>query len=147
MFPFSFASGFLCSKKPSEVAGKRVAMFSYGSGLASSIYCLRITSDVSADSPLSAMMSKLADVKERLQSRKRLSPAEFEAVMKLREETHHKASYKPVSSPSDLFPGTYYLTFVDDMYRRTYERVPPTVVGSKSPPLLSPAKLATMNGK
>lgn len=86
------------------------------------------------------MMEKLSDVPARLKARKVLSPPDFEAVMKLREETHHKSSYEPVSSLSDLTPGTYYLTLVDDMFRRTYARVPPNPLPSSIPPLLPPIR-------
>lgn len=36
------------------------------------------------------------------------------------------APYKPVGPTSNLFPGTWYLTEVDEMHRRKYERVPLT---------------------
>ena len=124
------------------MAGKRVVMFSYGSGLASSLYCLRISDDCSPSSPLSSLMAKLSDVPARLKARKVLTPSEFEAVMKLREDTHHKSSYEPVSSPDDLAPGTYYLTLVDDMFRRTYKRVPPNPLPSSIPPLAAPIRAA-----
>ena len=39
----------------------------------------------------------------------------------LREQAHLKKSYTPSGDPSTLFPGTYYLTGIDDMFRRTYE--------------------------
>ena len=61
--------------------------------------------------------------------------------MELRETNHHKAPYTPVSSTDDLFPGTYYLTMVDDKYRRTYGRVSPTPVTSLPAPLLAPARV------
>ena len=59
-----------------------------------------------------------------LAARKTIPPADFEATMKLREETHHLAPYKPVGDPAQLFPGTYYLTGVDEKHRRSYVRVP-----------------------
>lgn len=34
------------------------------------------------------------------------------------------APYKPVGDASSLFPGTWFLTEVDDKHRRKYERVP-----------------------
>lgn len=39
----------------------------------------------------------------------------------LRERAHLKKSYTPVGSTDNLVPGTYYLTEVDDMFRRKYE--------------------------
>ena len=136
---------FFSSKQPSEVAGKRVVMFSYGSGLASAMYCLRISKDAAPSSPLSSLMANLSDIPKRLKSRKVVSPTDFEAIMELRERNHHKAPYTPVSSTDDLFPGTYYLTMVDDKYRRTYSRVSPTAIASPPAPLVAPAR-AVNNG-
>jgi hydroxymethylglutaryl-CoA synthase len=39
----------------------------------------------------------------------------------LRENAHLKKSYTPTGKTDGLFPGTYYLTNIDDMFRRTYE--------------------------
>lgn len=39
----------------------------------------------------------------------------------LRERAHLKKDYKPQGSTEHLFPGTYYLTDIDSMFRRTYE--------------------------
>lgn len=38
----------------------------------------------------------------------------------LREKAHLQKSYTPSGSADTLFPGTYYLTGIDDMFRRTY---------------------------
>ena len=128
------------SKKPTELAGKRVVLFSYGSGLASAMYSLRFSQDPTPKSSLSKVMATLADIPTRLQLRRTTPPAEFEEIMKLREDTHHKCPYTPVSDIKDLFPGTYYLAQVDDKYRRTYLRVLPTSCEPRSP-LISPARL------
>ena len=126
------------SKQPSELCGKRVVLFSYGSGLASSLYSLRFSTDCSSFSTISNVLS---DIPTRLKSRKTIAPSDFEKIMKLREETHHKCSYVPVSDVNMLFPGTYYLKSVDDKYRRSYERVPPISLAKSSSPLRSPLRL------
>jgi hydroxymethylglutaryl-CoA synthase len=38
----------------------------------------------------------------------------------LRERAHLKKDYTPQGNPDTLFPGTYYLTGIDSMFRRTY---------------------------
>ena len=110
-----------CRKQPSEVAGKRLLLFSYGSGLASAMYSLRATSDVAR---LTQLTANLAELPATLTSRKLVPPQDFESTMKLREETHHSAPYTPVGDVAELRPGTYYLKSVDDKHRRSYERVP-----------------------
>lgn len=80
-------SGF--STKKEDLAGQRLMLFSYGSGLASSLYSLRVSQDTSPDSALSRLMDSLADLTTRLNSRAKVPPAEFSQTMKLREDTHH----------------------------------------------------------
>lgn len=114
----------LATRKLAEIAGKRVVLFSYGSGLASALYCLRVSPDASPKSKLAVLAETQSHIPLRVKSRRTVPPAEFEKTMKLREETHHSAPYRPVCSPDELFPGTYYLASVDEKHRRTYERVP-----------------------
>ena len=39
------------------------------------------------------------------------------------------APYTPVGSTEDMFPGTWYITHIDEMHRRTYERNPLKLAG------------------
>lgn len=39
----------------------------------------------------------------------------------LRKQAHLKKNFKPSGNTETLFPNTYYLTEVDDMFRRKYE--------------------------
>lgn len=38
----------------------------------------------------------------------------------LRKKAHLQKDYTPSGNVDNLFPGTYYLTKVDDMFRREY---------------------------
>lgn len=106
------------------MAGKRVMLFSYGSGLASAMFSFRISDDINSSSPLHALVTSLKDIPERLASRRQVEPVEFVKTLTARENTHNKSNYSPACSVEDLFPGTYYLTNVDEKYRRTYKRKP-----------------------
>ncbi|KAJ5648459.1 hypothetical protein N7490_004831 [Penicillium lividum] len=97
---------------PSEP--KRIGLFSYGSGLASSLFSAKIVGDVSV------MVEKL-NLKNRLEARNVLAPAAYDDMCKLREHAHLKKNFKPSGSTETLQPGTYYLTEIDDMFRRKYE--------------------------
>lgn len=119
---------YLISHPIEELVGKRCVLFSYGSGLASCMYSLHITEDVSPHSQLYPLLHSLSDVQLRLEKRQKVPPAGFDEIMKLREMTHHKAPYSPVGSTDHLFPGTWYLTDIDDKHRRRYERKPPKMV-------------------
>lgn len=108
-----------CRQTPSQLAGQRIGVFSYGSGFAATLYSVRVTQDhtpgwspalspsshlgvklelmfpvcvcvcARAGSVLDKLVSSLSDLKVRLDSRKKVSPAVFSENMKLREETHH----------------------------------------------------------
>lgn len=112
----------LINSEPNDLLGKRIALFSYGSGFASSLYTVSTTSD--ADK-LATVTSKLSHLMPMLRERVKVSPADFTKVLEIRQENHHKAPYEPSGNIDVLFPGTYYLKSIDDKHRRVYERVPP----------------------
>lgn len=93
--------------------GKRVSLFSYGSGLASSFFSLQVKEDISN-------IVKILDLKNKLESRKFVTPQEYEAAIELREKAHLKSSFTPTGSIDNLPSGSYYLTSIDDKFRREY---------------------------
>ncbi|CCK72099.1 hydroxymethylglutaryl-CoA synthase KNAG_0J00160 [Huiozyma naganishii CBS 8797] len=92
---------------------KRIGMFSYGSGLAASLFSCRVVGDISS------IANKL-DVQEKLQSRQTLTPEQYEQAIHLRESAHLKKAFKPQGSIDHLTKGVYYLTEIDDKFRRSY---------------------------
>ncbi|KAJ6011389.1 hypothetical protein N7451_002801 [Penicillium sp. IBT 35674x] len=97
---------------PSEP--KRIGLFSYGSGLASSLFSAKIVGDVST------IVEKL-NLQSRLEARNVLTPAAYDEMCKLREHAHLQKNFKPSGSTETILPGTYYLTEIDEMFRRKYE--------------------------
>lgn len=97
---------------PSEP--KRIAFFSYGSGLAASLFSAKIVGDVST-------MAEKLNLHKRLDGRTVLEPKAYDDMCKLREHAHLQKNFKPAGNPETIQPGTYYLTEVDDMFRRKYE--------------------------
>ncbi|GJC81299.1 hydroxymethylglutaryl-CoA synthase [Colletotrichum liriopes] len=93
--------------------GKRVGVFSYGSGLAASFLSLRINGDVSP-------LAKALDIPARLEARRKLAPEAYEAMCDLRHQAHLQKDYKPKGDPSTIAPGTYYLENVNEKFQRTY---------------------------
>ena len=83
-----------CSHTVEQIAGKRAVLFSYGSGLASSMFSVRVTEDRSPSSGIHKLVSSLSDLKLRLDSRKKVDPMDFDKTMKLREQTHHLGRQK-----------------------------------------------------
>ena len=67
-----------------------MGLFSYGSGLCSSMYSLCISSNAKPGSPLSRLIGNLSHIKQLLDQRTKVSPEEFARVMDIREQNHHK---------------------------------------------------------
>lgn len=111
----------IVSSSAKLLAGKNITAFSYGSGLASSMYSIRVTTD---QEKLEKFVNHLDYVVPLLEKRIKVSPEDFTKTMETREKNNHATSYEPSGSVSVLFPGTYYLKRIDEMHRRFYEKVP-----------------------
>lgn len=103
----------------SKLNGRHVGVFSYGSGLASTMYSISITNDAEK---LKNLLNKLSYVKPELEQRTKISPQEFTELMNVRVQNSHRTNFEPSGDIERLFPGTYYLKYVDGMHRRTYEK-------------------------
>lgn len=114
----------LINKPIAALAGNKVGIFSYGSGLASSFYSITITKDIREDSDLQRMITNLAYVKRQLEARQEKKPEEYTKILDFREKNCHTVPFEPTGSIDHMFPGTYYLVNIDKMHRRTYKRVP-----------------------
>ncbi|XP_034242856.1 hydroxymethylglutaryl-CoA synthase 1 [Thrips palmi] len=114
----------LTSHSASELAGTRLALFSYGSGLSSSMFSIKVAADGKPGSPLHKLVSQLAFINPMLERRTRVPPEDYTKVLSDRESDHKLAPYTPSAPIDALLPGTYYLTHVDEMHRRTYAVVP-----------------------
>ena len=90
----------LCSKDAESLVGKRIGMFSYGSGLASTMFSLQIADDIRVVEPF---IGGLKDVLPRLESRIAIPPAQFAEILKLKEETHHLGKVSQTISSITVF--------------------------------------------
>ncbi|KAL2631809.1 hypothetical protein R1flu_016495 [Riccia fluitans] len=113
----------LVHNKGESLLGKRLLLFSYGSGLASSVFSFRIR-EGAAPFSIPAIAERL-NVKSKLESRIVVTPENFVKAMHLGETRYGAKDFVPTSSIKELRAGTFYLTKVDDKYRRYYARKPP----------------------
>lgn len=123
---------FLINKDISQLAGNKICLFSYGSGLASSMFSITVSNDYSEDSPLHKLIKSLSYIKPLLSERICVVPEKFSAILDLRQKNCHKAPYTPVGDVKQLFPGTYYIKEIDDMHRRFYSRYHGTIINGNS---------------
>lgn len=110
---YSSLVSLLANVKSEDLQGKKIGIFSYGSGLASSLFSLKVRGSTEE-------MVKNVDLHNRLDSRRVVAPEAYDEMCNLREHAHLKKDFKPSGSSETLFPGTYYLTNVDDKFRRQY---------------------------
>ena len=69
----------LISNKADSLENKRIMMFSYGSGLAATLFSVRVNGDLRP-------IKDTAQVEARLEGRKLITPVEFEENLSAREE-------------------------------------------------------------
>ncbi|KAF6792317.1 hydroxymethylglutaryl- synthase [Colletotrichum sojae] len=93
--------------------GKRIGVFSYGSGLAASFMSFRINGDVSE-------IVKVLDIPARLEARRKVTPETYDAMCDLRKKAHLQKGYTPEGEVSTIISGAYYLEHIDDMFKRSY---------------------------
>ncbi|XP_061357833.1 hydroxymethylglutaryl-CoA synthase-like [Gastrolobium bilobum] len=114
----AFAS--LIHNKHSTLAGKRVILFSYGSGLTATMFSLQLRD---GQHPFSlSNIARVMDVTGKLKSRHEFPPEKFIETLKLMEHRYGAKEFVTSKDSSLLSPGTFYLTEVDSMYRRFYAK-------------------------
>lgn len=129
---YSCLVAYLTSKQAEKLVDKQILFFSYGSGSAASMFSAKLVPDVQA---VKKLLVGIQDVRAKLTDRIKVSPEEFTAHLEHRKKTFSLPSRAPTGQPVEgdavvgsvnvdtyLYPGTYYLTSVDGMFRRKYSR-------------------------
>ncbi|KAJ8458019.1 hypothetical protein OPV22_030945 [Ensete ventricosum] len=114
----AFAS--VIHNKYSTLMGQRIVMFSYGSGLSSTMFSFKLQ-DGQHPFNLSNIASIL-NVSEKLEKRHVISPESFVETLKLMEHRYGAKDFETSKDTSLLSTGTFYLVNVDSMYRRYYAK-------------------------
>lgn len=103
--------------------GQRVLLFSYGSGLAASMFTLRFNlSGDSQQNELDRMIKICRRNKERLKERICKTPREYkDAIQRRINQIQTVGKHTPLAGTDVLFPNTYYIKEIDDECRRHYD--------------------------
>ncbi|EWC46950.1 hydroxymethylglutaryl-CoA synthase [Drechslerella stenobrocha 248] len=118
MYTASLYSGLvslIANKGGEQLDGKRIGLFSYGSGLASTLFSVRAREGT-------AELKEKLDFHQRLADRQVVEPSVYDNTMLLREKAHQQKNFEPSGSLDAIRSKVYYLTKVDDMFRREYVR-------------------------
>ncbi|ONK56713.1 uncharacterized protein A4U43_C10F11960 [Asparagus officinalis] len=114
----AFAS--VLHNKLSNLVGKRIVMFSYGSGLSSTMFSFRIQD---GQHPFTiSNIGTVMNINGKLESRHVFPPEKFIETMKLMEHRYGAKDFVTAKETSLLSPGTFYLERVDSVYRRFYAK-------------------------
>eukprot|EP00166_Cyanidium_caldarium_P000417 ctg_1159.g406 len=105
----------LCRERDALI-GRRIVMFGFGSGMAASMYSLRVMGSPDA-------IVQPVRLFERLAARTFVSPAAFHRTLALRERAHGACDYEPQDAVEQLERGTYYLRRIGTDGIRYYARV------------------------
>lgn len=104
-----------------DLEGRRILLFSYGSGLAATMLSL-VGRKVEGRFSLERLQS-MSDLAMRLARRVPKPATEFEQALTMMESRVGQSNYRPeMPVVEDLETGTYYLDEVDSKYRRRYSR-------------------------
>uniref|UniRef100_A0A8R1DGF0 Hydroxymethylglutaryl-CoA synthase n=2 Tax=Caenorhabditis japonica TaxID=281687 RepID=A0A8R1DGF0_CAEJA len=114
---FAQLLAYLASDNCTTEGDKNVLFFAYGSGLASAVFPGRVRRS-------SSNLEKLREVAlsaiKRLDQRHRFTAEEFTETLKLRETFLHSNEFPRIPNGTVLFPNTFCLTSMDELYRRKY---------------------------
>ncbi|CAD6585570.1 MAG: hypothetical protein TREMPRED_004177 [Tremellales sp. Tagirdzhanova-0007] len=110
---FGALASVLSSSPDGLPLGTRIGMYAFGSGCAASFYALRVAGST-------ADFARKIGLRERLAAMEVRSCDEYVTALKLREANHNAVKYTPQGSLDNIWPGSYYLDGVDNLYRRTY---------------------------
>ena len=103
---YAFLLSLILNNDKLNIINKKIFMFSYGSGLASTLFTLKIKS-------LKNILKNNQNVFELLNKRKKISIVEYVNIMKKREKLYLKNNYVPSGKNDDLFEETFFLKKVD----------------------------------
>ncbi|EFN59211.1 hypothetical protein CHLNCDRAFT_138158 [Chlorella variabilis] len=126
MYTASIWSGIpqLIETTGAALEGRRILLYSYGSGISASMFSLLARAPHAPRFSL-ARLQATSDLAMRLARRVPKSPEEFEQAVQLAEQRYCAGNYKPeLPALEELEPGTFYLAEVDARYRRIYARKP-----------------------
>ena len=110
----------ISSEENNLKVGDRVGLFSYGSGLAATLFSLTVKGSV-------ANLKQKADIANRLAMRTEAEPVEFDETLQIRQDTHGIAPFPSIPTPKAaegaFFPNAWYLDSIDELSRRHYKKV------------------------
>lgn len=115
----------LIAQKAEALVGKRILVYSFGSGALATIFQItgrQPSSSVNASRFTLAKIASAVNLMDRLLERETVTPEELSEAIRIREKNVNRGGFVPQYSVSSLFPGTFYLEEVRPDFTRVYLR-------------------------
>eukprot|EP00624_Nannochloropsis_granulata_P007034 evm.model.NODE_5962_length_8616_cov_28.606546.2 len=119
----------LIALKAQELVGKRMLVYSFGSGALATMFQItgrQPSSSVNSGRFTLCKMASTINLMDRLLERETVTPEELSEAIRIREKNVNRGGFVPQYSVSSLFPGTFYLEEVRPDFTRVYLRKLPT---------------------
>ena len=106
----------LTSLNETSSSNCRIGIFSYGSGSMATFFSIRIS-----NKPCAWLNDIASELRAKLSNRIKISPQQYETLMKRRKEMYGISNWLPLEEDlDDLLDGTFYLSQIDSERRRIY---------------------------
>ena len=113
----------LVSEIGADLHGKKVTLFSYGSGALATMFLINPIQNANSDNRFSLQkMQDVLRIKARLQERIKKTPGDLAAALRARESAHGTIPFKPTLPLNDLAVGAFYLECITSTFERLYKR-------------------------
>ncbi|CAF1436085.1 unnamed protein product [Adineta ricciae] len=121
---YSLFSFLISQPNEEQLYGRRILLFSYGSGLASSMYSVVCRKVHECRFTLAQLQRSIQRARERLDNeRMEISPEIMDKIFLEREANQHKVPFVPKQPMEILKSGDIYLKSIDKNYRRSYDKL------------------------
>jgi len=120
---YSLFSFLISQPNEEQLYGRRILLFSYGSGLASSMYSVVCRKVHECRFTLAQLQRSILRARNRLENERLALPPELMDKLLLERETNdHKVPFTPQQPIESLKLGDIYLKSIDKNHRRQYEK-------------------------
>lgn len=112
----------LADAKGKDLEGKRIGVFSYGSGAIATLLTLEGATEPPGSPFTLQRIHSVVGLHKRLAARTEATPAEFVDALRMRESTYGTSSFTPHGSLDNVGKGVWYLKEVTAQGTRVYDR-------------------------
>ncbi|KAJ3438005.1 3-hydroxy-3-methylglutaryl coenzyme a synthase [Anaeramoeba flamelloides] len=104
-------------KEKQQITGKRILMFSYGSGIASSMFLLKVKSCPDR------IIESCSNIENMLKNRTKIQPEQYTEILTIRDEKKNSFSYQPNCRKDLMWENSWCLKEINEKGKRIYQKI------------------------